>query len=72
MNVIGENIVWSTIDNGKTLVIEIDLTAPTRPSKTGKTEVIASSLGNKKIQLNEGRAPIFLGLNCYRYADRTG
>jgi hypothetical protein len=65
---LGENVVWYI--EGAKLVIEIELDIPTRPSKSGKTEVIASTGGNKKLQLAEGRTPVFLGLNCYRYPDK--
>ena len=46
----------------KKLILTIDLDAPTVPSKSGKTQVIASTLGNK--ELAEG---VFVGVNVYRY-----
>jgi len=50
---------------GKTLTITIDLDAPTVPSRSGKTAVIASTEGNVKIaKLDDGR-PVVLGLNLY-------
>ena len=46
----------------KKLILTIDLDAPTVPSKSGKTQVIASTMGNK--ELVEG---VFVGVNVYRY-----
>lgn len=67
MNMIGENVQWEITENG-VLAIYVDLKAPTRPSKSGKTDVIASTQGNKKLSPADG-APVFLGVNCYRYTD---
>ena len=68
---LAENVVWIIDDdNGKNriLTICIDLDAPTHASKSGKTQIIASTGGNKKIEPANG-PPVYLGLNCYRYAD---
>lgn len=48
--------------NGDKLTITVDLSAPTKPSASGKTQVIASTHGNVKI---DGRDE-YLGLNLYR------
>ncbi len=48
---------------GNELTITIDLDAPTHPSKSGKTMVIASTEGNKRIPDHED---VFAGVNVYR------
>jgi len=52
---------------GDKLLIEIDLTAQTSASKSGKTEIIASTEGNVIIpgEAKDGK-PIRLGLNLYK------
>ena len=57
---VGNNVVVQ-IDAGNKLTIKVDLEKTFGPSKSGKTTVIASTLGN--IQLAPG---IFLGLNVYK------
>jgi hypothetical protein len=44
------------------ITIVISTKVPGRPSATGKTLVLASTLGNQPIP---GRPEIVLGLNCY-------
>jgi hypothetical protein len=60
---IGTNIE-AKIDGDK-LVLEIDLSADTNPSVSGKTLIIASSQGNKRVNDD-----VFVGLNVYKYADK--
>jgi hypothetical protein len=49
---------------GNIMTIKIDLSKAQGLSKSGKTEVIASTLGNVPIS---GKSDYRLGLNCYRY-----
>lgn len=49
--------------SGDTLVIKVNLKAPTTTSASGKSEVIASTEGNVSIP---GHPEIKLGLNCYK------
>ena len=53
----------ATIKNG-----ELQITIPTNPepvkSKTGKTEVIASTHGNQPVAI-DGRT-VYIGVNCYQ------
>ena len=51
--------------NGSILTITVDLDAPTQPSSTGKTQIIATSEGNQKVAEVQGTA-VYLGLNVYR------
>ncbi len=60
---IGDNI--SATVNGDKLVLEIDLSADTEPSASGKTLIVASSRGNKRVT-----DEVFIGVNCYKYADK--
>lgn len=50
------------VENGKTLVIKVDLTKDFGPSKTGKTIIIASTEGNVPVP---GRTEV-VGLNVYK------
>ncbi len=50
---------------GRTLIITIDLDAPTEPSKSGKTDVIASTRGNVTV-VSDGKETIKMGVNVYR------
>ncbi len=50
---------------GKTLTIKVDLSADTTPSKSGKTEVIASTRGNQQVIAN-GHGHVVVGINVYR------
>ncbi|MFX0132807.1 MAG: hypothetical protein ACFFDN_04085 [Candidatus Hodarchaeota archaeon] len=61
---LGENIV-GYIKEGK-LILEIDLTVPKnelKPSKSGKTLIVASTRGNINIDFNQQQFK--LGVNCY-------
>ena len=56
----GEGFTASVSEDGKTLVIEIDLTAKGTLSASGKSMVIATTRGN--INING----VTLGLNVYK------
>ena len=51
---------------GKKMTIEIDLSTEGETSKSGKSVVIASTRGNKKISTPSGE--VIVGLNVYRKA----
>lgn len=54
----------STKVTGNILTLSIDLSASTHPSKSGKTQVVATTGGNQSVAGPNGK--IFkLGLNCY-------
>ena len=63
MSSVGTNVKYTV--KGDTLTITVNLKAPTTPSGSGKTSVIASSRGNARV---EGRDEFF-GLNVYRYPE---
>ena len=46
---------------------EITITMPIspRPSKSGKTLIIASSAGNKTTEAEYNGKPVVVGVNCY-------
>jgi hypothetical protein len=44
------------------LVITVDLKAKTEPSKSGKSDIVASSEGNQKVEGTD----VYIGLNVYR------
>lgn len=48
---------------GNELIIKVDLTKSFGMSGSGKTEIIASTQGNVKI---EGKEGMFVGLNVYK------
>jgi hypothetical protein len=48
---------------GNILTITVDLSAPTTPSSSGKTDIIASSQGNVDVP---GKPGVKIGLNIYR------
>lgn len=52
--------------SGNTLTIQIDVTGNLGPSKSGKTQLIATSGGNQTVKTPTG--DIVIGLNCYRKA----
>ena len=52
------------VDGAQIMVITIDLTAPTTLSKSGKSDVIASTRGNVSVDTPTGR--VVLGLNLYK------
>jgi len=47
------------------LIIEIPVQDPPRPSKSGKTLVVASSYGNVATTAEVGGKPVVIGLNAY-------
>ena len=58
-----KNLQMEVVDGGKTLVIKVDLTKRLGKSKSGKTEMIATSEGN--ITVPGGPDAVKLGLNIY-------
>jgi len=65
---IGKGVMWNIDDSG-ILTVKIDTTSDFGPSTSGKSNIIASSSGNAKINIgNEvsGDDFAFLGLNLYR------
>lgn len=54
------------IENNR-LYIELEI-AP-RPSKSGKTEVIASTQGNQRTELLHQGKQVVIGVNAYVYKD---
>ena len=50
---------------GKELVIRIPVEDPPRPSKSGKTMIVASSSGNVTTSCVVGGKQLVVGLNCY-------
>lgn len=58
----GHNVTVRHDSRKKKLIIEVDLAVKPIPSKTGKSEILASTQGNKVIS----QAGVFLGLNVYR------
>lgn len=58
METVGKNVSYKIEKNKMT--IEIDLSKDFGPSKSGKTTIIASTMGNQKIN------GIVLGINCYK------
>lgn len=61
---LGRN-VKATIE-GTTLTLEIDLSAKTEPSGSGKTLIVATTQGNKELE------DVKIGLNIYKYPDGGG
>ena len=51
--------------NEETNEITITLPISPRPSKSGKTTVIASSAGNKTTDTLYNGKPVVVGVNCY-------
>ena len=51
------------IENGK-LIIELPVIDPPVPSKSGKTLIVATTHGNKRISVN-GQGFITIGVNAY-------
>lgn len=50
---------------GKELVIRIPIENPPRPSKTGKTLIVASSGGNQVTSATVDGKQVVVGVNCY-------
>lgn len=59
------------IKDGK-LILTIDLRENLGSSASGKTEVIATSRGNTRIDVPGRNRPIFIGLNVYQYPNDRG
>lgn len=59
---IGRNI-RATVDGDK-LTLEIDLSEKAEASASGKTMIVATSKGNKKL------GDVFVGVNVYKYKDK--
>lgn len=60
----GTNTMKVKVEEG-CLVITIPLNKPPRPSKTGKTLVVASTYGNVQTEAVVDGKHVFLGLNAY-------
>jgi len=54
----------ATIENGE-LVVRIPVQDPPRPSKTGKTLIVATSGGNVATTANVDGKLVVVGLNAY-------
>ena len=53
-----------TIENGE-LVVRIPVNAPPRPSKSGKTLIVATSGGNQTTTAEVNGKPVTVGFNAY-------
>ena len=64
-----EDSVYMDVDDNGILTLRIDTTKDIGPSASGKTIMIASSGGNKKINVGteDDENNVMLGLNIYRY-----
>lgn len=60
---IGRNVVATR--EGNILTLSIDLSEDAEPSGSGKTLIVGTSQGNKKVD-----DEWFVGLNVYRYAEK--
>jgi hypothetical protein len=49
---------------GNIMTIKVDVSKSFGPSKSGKSEIIATTEGNKKIKVNE--EDVWIGLNIYK------
>lgn len=56
-----QNVEFEVTEDGKALVIRVDLTQRCGPSSSGKTQIIASTQGSVKI----GSTGASFGLNVY-------
>jgi hypothetical protein len=56
-----------TLITGTTLVIRIQLDAAGEPSASGKSEVLASTLGNIDVP---GAPGVKLGVNCFKLSPK--
>jgi len=54
----------ATIENGE-LVVRIPLQDPPRPSKSGKTLVVATTGGNQATTAEVNGKPVVVGINAY-------
>ena len=64
-----EDSVYMDVDANGILTLRIDTTKDIGPSASGKTIMIASSGGNKKINVGteDNENNVMLGLNIYKY-----
>ena len=64
-----EDSVYMDVDDNGILTLRIDTTKDIGPSASGKTIMIASSGGNKKINVGteDNENNVMLGLNIYKY-----
>ncbi len=53
------------LNNGKSIHFKVDTTKELGSSKSGKSMIIASSKGNKAVELSDG-STIKVGINIYR------
>lgn len=60
-----ENVIIKV--TGNKMTIEVDLSKSLGASASGKSQVIASTKGNKEV---EGRPGIYIGLNVYTKVSR--
>jgi hypothetical protein len=58
----------ASIEDGY-LVIRVPMNAKPTPSSTGKTLVVASSHGNKQVEVEIDGKPVFVGVNAYVHRD---
>ena len=63
MNEMGKGVFVEVTDEGK-ILIEVDGTKDFGPSSGGKSIIIASTSGNKKVMVDGEE--VFIGLNIYR------
>jgi hypothetical protein len=56
------NIKLGVENEGKTLVIRIDLTKEARVSSTGKTKILASTQGTKSVLTTRGEVGILMNV----------
>lgn len=61
-NTLGRNVLTEL--DGDTLTLTVDLSARSEPSASGKTMIIATTEGNKKV------GDVIVGLNVYKYKDK--
>jgi len=54
------------IKGGK-LVVELPINNPPARSKSGKTNIVASSCGNKRTEAKVNGQNVFVGVNAYVY-----
>ena len=62
---IGKNIEAEVSKDGKTLILKVKLAKSFGLSKSGKTDIIATSSGNVRLADTDA----FMGLNIYRYPE---
>ena len=64
-----EDSVYMNVDDNGILTLRVDTTKDIGPSASGKTIMIASSGGNKKINVGteDNEDNVMLGLDIYRY-----